>query len=159
MKRFITTTNQKVVAFPLISNCRSAFHFFGKSSWATLGKRCGNSLIVCLSRKRKSNKSPNYTIVTRFFKRHTLSTSSFVERILDDAMHSIHELLALFRSKHPSRRTFRLVPEKTETHRHSLPHFLVGPDSVSNELLRYLLPHLDRQHDVLCTYCLMYYFF
>ncbi len=77
-----------------------------------------------------------------FAARHKLSTSSFVERILDDATHPLHEPTASFRSMRP-RRAFRLAPARTETYRPSVLSSLlcihIDPDSVRNELLCNLL--------------------
>ncbi len=80
---------------------------------------------------------PNHTIAIRPVEGHMLSTSSFVERILDDATHTLHEPMVSFRSMRPSRRAFRLAPARTETYRRSvlpsLLRFLIFPDSVRTE--------------------------
>ncbi len=85
----------------------------------------------------------SHKIVTRLVVRHMLSTSSFVERILGDATHPLHEPMVSFRSMRPSRRAFRLAPARTETYRRSvlpsLLRLLIDPNAVRNEILHNLL--------------------
>ncbi len=96
---------------------------------------------------------PNHTDVTRLVESHIPSTSTFVERILDDATHPLHEPMVSFRSMRRSRRAFRLAPARTETYRRavlpSLTRFLTDTDSVRNELLRYLL---QKQRSAPCRF-------
>ncbi len=81
---------------------------------------------------------PYSTLVTRIVERHLLSTSSFLDRIMNDVSHPLHYPLLTFRSLRPSRRAFRSAPARTETHRKSiipsLLRFSIDPSAIKNDL-------------------------